>query len=40
MSFQAYLDNIQANTGKSPDNLKALAEQKRIPSERQSGCLR
>ncbi|MFM2400757.1 MAG: hypothetical protein RI950_273 [Bacteroidota bacterium] len=29
MSFQAYLDNIQAKTGKSPDDLKALAEQKR-----------
>jgi len=28
MSFQAYLDNIQAKTGKSPDDLKALAEQK------------
>jgi hypothetical protein len=28
MSFQAYLDNIQAKTGKSPDELKALAEQK------------
>ena len=28
MSFQAYLDNIQAKTGKSPDDLKALAKQK------------
>ncbi len=28
MSFQAYLDNIQAKTGKSPDDLKQLAEQK------------
>ena len=28
MSFQSYLDNIQAKTGKSPDDLKALAEQK------------
>lgn len=28
MSFQAYLDNIQAKTGKNPDDLKALAEQK------------
>lgn len=28
MSFQAYLDNIQAKTGKSPDDLKALAEGK------------
>lgn len=28
MSFQAYLDNIQAKTGQSPDDFKALAEQK------------
>ena len=28
MSFQAYLDNIHAKTGKSPDDLKELAEQK------------
>ncbi len=28
MSFKAYLDNIQAKTGKSPDDLKRLAEQK------------
>ena len=28
MSFQAYLDNIQAKTGKSPEDLKSLAEQK------------
>ncbi|WP_118972205.1 DUF4287 domain-containing protein [Taibaiella koreensis] len=28
MSFQAYLDNIQAKTGKSPSNFKQLAEQK------------
>lgn len=26
MSFQAYLDNVQAKTGKSPDELKALAQ--------------
>ncbi|MEC7263090.1 MAG: DUF4287 domain-containing protein [Bacteroidota bacterium] len=26
MSFQAYLDNIQAKTGKSPADFKALAE--------------
>ena len=25
MSFQAYLDNIQAKTGKSPDDFRALA---------------
>lgn len=28
MSFQAYLDNIQAKAGKSPDDLKRLAEEK------------
>jgi plastocyanin len=28
MSFQAYLDNIQAKTGKSPDDLRQMAEQK------------
>lgn len=28
MSFQAYLDNVQAKTGKSPDDLAALAEAK------------
>lgn len=28
MSFQAYLDNIKAKTGKSPDDFKKLAEEK------------
>jgi len=28
MSFQAYLDNIQAKTGKSPNDFKRLAEKK------------
>ena len=28
MSFQAYIDNIKAKTGKSPDDFKALAEDK------------
>lgn len=28
MSFQAYMDNIQAKTGKTPEDLKALAEEK------------
>ena len=28
MSFQAYLDNIQAKTGKSPGDFKKLAEKK------------
>ena len=28
MSFQAYINNIKAKTGKSPDDFKALAEAK------------
>jgi hypothetical protein len=28
MSYQAYLTNIQAKTGKSPSEFRALAEQK------------
>ena len=28
MSFQAYLDNIQAKTGKTPEDFKKLAEAK------------
>jgi hypothetical protein len=28
MSFQAYLDNIQAKTGKSPEEFKKLAGKK------------
>jgi len=28
MSFQAYLDNIEAKTGKSPEDFKKLAEKK------------
>lgn len=28
MSFQAYIDNIKAKTGKTPADFKALAEQK------------
>jgi len=28
MSFQAYLDNIQTKTGKTPDEFKKLAEEK------------
>ena len=28
MSFQAYLDNIQVKTGKSPADFKKLAEKK------------
>ena len=28
MSFQAYIDNIQKKTGKSPDDFKKIAEEK------------
>lgn len=28
MSFQAYIDNIKAKTGKRPDDFKKLAEKK------------
>lgn len=28
MSFQAYIDNIKAKTGKTPEDFKALAEDK------------
>jgi len=28
MSFQAYLDNIQAKTGKGPEDFKRMAEEK------------
>jgi len=28
MSFQAYLDNIHAKTGKGPDDFRQMAEQK------------
>ena len=28
MSFQAYLDNIHAKTGKTPDDFRALATEK------------
>lgn len=28
MSFQAYLDNIQQKTGKTPDDFKKIAEKK------------
>jgi hypothetical protein len=28
MSFQAYIDNIRAKTGKTPEDFKKLAEKK------------
>jgi len=33
MSFQAYLDNIQAKTGKSPEDFKCMAEEKGFVNE-------
>jgi hypothetical protein len=33
MSFQAYLDNIEAKTGKSPAEFKAMARDKGFASE-------
>lgn len=33
MSFQAYLDNIQAKTGKTPTEFKKLAETKGFMSK-------
>jgi hypothetical protein len=33
MSFQAYIDNIQSKTGKTPADFKALAEQKGLLGE-------
>ena len=35
MSFQAYLDNIKANTGKTPADFKILAEEKGFIKEGQ-----
>ena len=32
MTFQAYIDNIQAKTGKSPEDFKLLAEAKGLLS--------
>ncbi len=34
MSFQAYLDNVEAKTGKSPEALKAIAIGKGLADER------
>lgn len=33
MSFQAYLDNIQKKTGKSPSEFKKMAEEKGFTSK-------
>lgn len=34
MSFQAYIDNIEAKTGKSADALKAIAIDKGLAAEK------
>ena len=36
MSFQAYLTNIEAKTGKSPDDFRTLAAEKGLTD---GGCL-
>ena len=33
MSFQAYMDNVEAKTGKSPDALKSLAVSKGLADD-------
>lgn len=37
MSFQAYLDNIEKNTGKTPNEFVALAEEKGFTSDTKAG---
>ena len=39
MSFQAYLDNVEAKTGKSPDELKAIAADKGLADGTENGGL-
>ena len=33
MTFQAYIDNIETKTGKTPEDFKRLAEQKGLLSQ-------
>ncbi len=37
MSFQAYLDNIEVKTGKTPNDFLALAEEKGFGPETKAG---
>jgi hypothetical protein len=37
MSFQAYLDNIEAKTGKTPNEFIALAQEKGFGTDTKSG---
>lgn len=37
MSFQAYLDNIEAKTGKTPNEFIALAKEKGFDSDTKTG---
>jgi hypothetical protein len=37
MSFQAYLDNIETKTGKTPNELLALAKEKGFTSDTKAG---
>lgn len=39
MSFQAYLDNIEKKTGKTPNDFIALAQEKGFTSSTKSGEL-
>ena len=34
MSFQAYMDNVEAKTGQSPDALKAMAVEKGLADDK------
>lgn len=37
MSFQAYLDNVEAKTGKTPNDFIALAKEKGFTADTKSG---
>ena len=37
MSFQAYLDNIEAKTGKTPDDFIAMAKEKGYGADTKAG---
>ena len=37
MSFQAYLDNIETNTGKTPNDFIALAKEKGFSADTKAG---
>ena len=39
MSFQAYLDNIETKTGKTPNEFVAMADERGYDSETKSGVI-